>query len=157
MTAAIAAAVKKAEETSGNELDERVVLWVTDPDKRLRAIFANLWVHLDSKNELGYACSRSVSLWSFRRRSECEVAADLAAQRALILLYSDMLVKFGKSVVKLSRQMKRLGKGEGVVHTNLQVLERYALHRKELVERALAAAELEVADEALKRRNSRDL
>ncbi|GAQ86851.1 hypothetical protein KFL_003160040 [Klebsormidium nitens] len=157
VTAAIAAAVKAAQETLSDETDEGLALSEKEADKRLWAIFATLWVHLDSKNELGYACSQSVSLWSFRRRSECEVIAGLAAQRALIRLYKSTLERFDESVVKLRRQIKRFGRGKGAVYTNLQVLERYALQRKELVERALAIVQQGVADEELKRKTSKEL
>lgn len=160
VAAATAAAVKVAKETEGSEpfsLDDRIALVEGGRDKRLHAFLATLWVHLDSQRELGYACSQSVFLWSFRKRSECELEADLAAQGALTDLYNCSLSRIVESIAKLRRGMEEVTGRKDIVNTSSEVLIRYALHRKELLGKVLASVEREAAAGELKRGRLKDL
>lgn len=117
-----------------------------------------MWLHLDSKHDLGYACSRAISRWSHRKRSECEEGADSAASRALVHLYKKMVSDIEISLVKL-RDRDGASQGEEVlVHTNLQVLVMYVRSRKELLQKALlATADFIPFEGAYKPRKDRDL
>jgi hypothetical protein len=160
--AAVSAAISAAEDirktgSSPALLDARITLGREgEPDQRLQAIFATMWLHLDSKHELGYACSRAVSRWSHRKRSGCEEGADSAASRALVHLYKKMVSDIETSLVKLKDGASQ--GGESLVHTNLQVLEMYVKSRKELLEKALlATADFIPFEGAYGTRKDRDL
>jgi hypothetical protein len=114
---------------------------------------------LDSKHELGYACSCAVSRWSHHKRSGCEEGANLVASKALVHLYKKMVAEIETSLVKLRDSNGAYQAGESLVHTNLQVLEMYVKSRKELSEEALLAiADFIPFEGALldKTRNDRD-